>query len=117
MRCFLPLALVVLLLSSAPVHARANGGGGKGAGGVVQLILLPVLLACHGLAKHRIRVRAERCEKFLQHVAELEPEWAADKLREVATGHFMAVQQAWCAGDVAKVGSYLTGSVQREFLG
>jgi predicted lipid-binding transport protein (Tim44 family) len=107
------------------------GGGGGGAGGgsiggpgllilvlvVLAFILVPIAVRRSKVAarRHRQAEREERVHPAALEAAEEDPVFDPDRVRTAASEIFVAVQDAWSAGDVARLRTMVAPELMVEW--
>ena len=112
----LPILLSVLLLLTDAAFARAGGGSNSGGGGIVQLILLPFILAYSAYVTYKLKQKSKECSSLLHQIGHRETGWDLETLKGISSRLFMGVQEAWCKQDVTELRRLTKGSARAELV-
>lgn len=111
------LALGCFLSTASPAFARAGGGSNGGAGGIINLIVLPIVLIYGAYVTYRLNKKSKECHVLLDQVRQREKGWDTATLEGIVERVFLGVQQAWCEQDLKCLEFLTKGPARLELKG
>lgn len=92
----LGLAVMTLALLFLPEEAMARAGGGRSrGGGILGLILWPVILVYSGVITYYAARKNKQAKALLRKIAAKDPMWEIDHIKGRIEQAYFKVQEAW----------------------